>query len=198
MITFIEGTVVEKHATSVVLNVGGVGYEVFIPLSSYDKLPKESAMCKLLTHDYVREEQHSLFGFITSEERSTFRLLLGVTGIGPKIALGALSGLTVRELRAAIVSGDVKRLSSISGVGKRTAERMVVELKDKIDASDALEALAGTTSGQEDTNAHDALLALEALGYKHEKARAMVERVLKQSKDAVLGVEDIIRKALAG
>ncbi len=196
MITFVEGRVDVKQPTRVELNVGGIGYEILIPLSSYDRLPVTGEVCRILTVDYVREDQHRLFGFMTEEERRIFGLLMGISGIGPKLALSALSGLSVRELIVAISTGDTKRLSSISGVGKKMAERMVVELKDKLSAAEQLGAAAGSTEGDEGSSvSRDAALALIALGYSDADASKMVQRVIVDP--AVDTVEAIIRKALA-
>ncbi|HEY8240040.1 MAG TPA: Holliday junction branch migration protein RuvA [Kiritimatiellia bacterium] len=193
MITFLEGTLVEKDPTRVVVNVGGVGYEAFIPLSSYDRLPNPDTPCKLLTYHHVREDIEALYGFVSDAERKLFLLLLGISGIGPKIALSALGGLSVREFKTAIVTGDVKRLSSISGVGKKTAERMVVELKDKLSQGEALEALTGSEpETAADVRTRDAILALVSLGYKQVEAQAAVKKVGPQPT-----VEEIVRKALA-
>ena len=170
MITYLEGRVEEKQPTRVVLDVAGIGYEINIPLSSYDRLPSVGSSCRILIHDHVREDEHRLFGFSNDAERSMFRLLLGISGIGPKIALSALSGLSARELTAAVVEGDVKRLSSVSGIGKRMAERIVVELRDKISQGDALEALSGSDEEAQDVRLRDAVLALVSLGYKQEQA----------------------------
>ena len=195
MITFLDGILEELQPTRAVMNLGGVGYEIAIPLSSHDSLPRPGEQCRLLIYDYVREDQHSLFGFATEKERQMFTTLLGVSGIGPRLALSALSGLTVRELTSAILEGDARRLNAIPGVGKKMAERMIVELKDRIDEADAMQAVAG---GDEEGGSHarDAALALEALGYKSADARKMVEAVLKDGK-ASDNVEDIIRRALA-
>jgi len=198
VITFLNGVLVEKHPTRVVVDVGGVGYEVFVPLSSYDRLPRKDDPCKILTYDYVREDQHQLFGFVTEAERRMFVLLMGTSGIGPKLALSALSGLTVRELKAAVVEGDVKRLSSIQGVGRKMAERLVVELRDRISAGEALEAVAGAAEpAPQDARARDAVLALLALGYKQDAARKMVRQAMA-GKEPPEDVEAIIRRALAG
>lgn len=198
MITFLNGTVAEKHPTRVVLDVGGVGYEVFIPLSSFDALPPEGEACRILTHDHIREDAHLLFGFMTDGERTMFTLLMGASGIGPKLALSALSGLSVRELRLAILDGDVKRLTSISGVGKKVAERIIVELRDKIDKGDALEARAGLEPlAPEDLKSRDAVLALVSLGYKQNAAQKMVADAVKGSVGQELDTESLIRKALA-
>src|SRR5438034_2902266 len=133
MITFLEGKLVEALPTQVTVAVHGVGYEVLIPLSSFDKLPAPGREVKLLTHLAVREDAHVLYGFMTPAERELFRLLINtVSGIGPKIALNILSGMNPTAFRGAVANGDVKALSQISGVGKKTAERIVVELKDQI------------------------------------------------------------------
>lgn len=197
MITFVEGLLVEKQPTSAVLNVGGVGYELFIPISSYDRLPPLNSTCRLLTFDCVREDAHLLYGFVTEAERRLFLLLLSINGIGPKLALRALSGLSPRELKAAIVEGDVARLSSISGIGKKTAERIVVDLRDKIDSGEALEAISGRGEPTpEDMKLRDAILALIALGYKQDEARKMVTTVAKAAAIAGMSTEDVVKKAL--
>ncbi|MCX6998032.1 MAG: Holliday junction branch migration protein RuvA [Kiritimatiellaeota bacterium] len=197
MITFLEGLLVEKQPTRVVLNVHGVGYEVFVPLSSFDRLPAEQQPCRLLTYDCIREDDHRLYGFVSVAERHLFELLLGISGVGPKTALSALSGLSVRELKAAVVAGDVKRLSSISGIGKKTAERIVVELRDKLSAGEALEAVAGAAEpSARDLRARDAILALISLGYKQADAQQRIRDVLPRLKPAAT-VEEVVRAALA-
>jgi len=196
MITFLEGLLVEKDPTRVVVSAQGVGYEVFIPLSSYDRLPAAGASLRILTYDHVREDTHALYGFMTEEERRLFLLLMGVSGIGPRLALTALSGLSVRDLKAAVAKGDIKRLSSISGIGKKTAERMVVELRDKLTAGEALEAVVGAAAGEPDARLRDAILALISLGYKQADAQKRVREVLHHV-GAKTTVEEIVRKALA-
>lgn len=197
MITFLEGIIDEKEPTHVVLNVGGVGYEVVISLTSYDRLPALGETVRLLTHDHIREDEHRLFGFMTADERRVFTLLLSVSGIGPKIALSALSGMTVREIKVAIKDGDVKRLSSISGIGKKTAERMVIELRDKFGAGEIL-AASITGKPESDIKLRDAILALISLGYKRTEAQDLVLRVINQPNMTEATVEDIVRKSLAG
>src|ERR1043165_1328350 len=141
MISFLHGKLIEALPTQVIIDVHGVGYEALIPLSSYDKLPRPGEEVKLLTHLAVREDAHTLYGFMTTAERELFRLLINtVSGIGPKIALNVLSGISVTAFRGAVAGSDVKSLSQISGVGKKTAERIVVELRDKIGMAGALEA----------------------------------------------------------
>jgi Holliday junction DNA helicase RuvA len=198
MITFLEGTVVEKQPTRVVLNVGGVGYELSIPLSSYDRLPGTGETCRVLTYDHVREDDHQLFGFMTPAERRMFELLMTVSGVGPRIALSALSGLSVRDLRAAIVDGDAPRLRSVSGIGKKTAERLIVELRDKFSAGEALEVAADARPlSAEDVKVRDSVLALISLGYKRGEAHHMIREALADPKAAGATVEELVRRALA-
>src|SRR5512137_1186873 len=189
MITFLHGKLVETLPTQVTVDVHGVGYGVLIPLSSYDKLPPPGQEVKLLTHLAVREDAHVLYGFMTAAERDLFRLLINtVSGIGPKIALNVLSGMNVTALRGAVASGDVKALSQISGVGKKTAERIVVELKDKIGAAGAWEASSAQRAlSPEDQRVNDAVLALLALGFKQNEAHDAVRQA-----QAMLGAQATI------
>lgn len=196
MITFLRGVLVEKQPTGIVLDVGGVGYEVAIPLSSYDRLPSTGQEVRILTVDHVREDAHLLYGFMTEAERALYIQLISITGIGPKLALSALSGLSVRDLKAAVVEGDLKRICTISGVGKKMAERIVVELRHKLSAAESLEAVAGGDAAAERGALRDAMLALVALGYKQEDARKMVLRVQQDNPD-VNDVERIIKIALS-
>jgi holliday junction DNA helicase RuvA len=194
MITFLEGVLDEKQPARAVLNVGGVGYELLIPLSSFDRLPEAGARCRLLIHEHIREDAHELYGFASADERSIFQRLIGVSGIGPKLALGALSALSTRELKLAIANGDTARLSSISGIGKKTAGRLVIELRDKISAGEALEAAAGET-GAQDARLRDAMMALVSLGHKQLDAQQMLGAILPDI-TAEMGVEDIVRLGL--
>ena len=168
-----------------------------IPLSSYEKLPDENAKCRVLIHDHIREDSHDLFGFFTDGERRMFTLLLGISGVGPKTAIAALSGLSVRDITAAIAQGDVKRLSSISGIGKKTAERIVVELKDKLSAGESMAALSGSGEAvPEEQGIHDAVLALISLGYKQADAIKMARTAVEKLGDKPK-TEAILRFALA-
>ena len=197
MITFLHGKLVEALPTQVTVDVNGVGYDVLIPLSSFDKLPSPGNDIKLLTHLQIRDDAHVLYGFMSATERELFRMLINnVSGIGPKIALNILSGINVTAFRGAVASSDVKALSSISGVGKKTAERIVVELKDKIGKAGALEASsAGRALSESDQKINDAVLALMALGFKQPEAQESV-----RGAQAVLGlqasVEDLVRASL--
>jgi len=197
MITFLQGKLVEALPTQVTVDVNGVGYEALIPLSSFDKLPQPGHPVRLLTQLVIREDAHTLYGFMTAEERNLFRLLVHtVSGIGPKTALNVLSGISVTAFRGAVANGDIKALSQISGVGKKTAERIVVELKDKIGMAGAWEAASakhGLSANEQRIN--DAVLALVALGFKQLEAHDTV-----RGAQAVLGtqatVEELVRACL--
>jgi len=197
MIAFLRGKLMEALPTQVIVDVQGVGYEVLIPLSSYDKLPAPGSEVTLLTHLAIREDAHVLYGFLSPAERDLFRLLINtVSGIGPKIALNVLSGMTPVAFRGAVSNGDVRALSRLPGVGKKTAERIVVELRDKVGAIGAWEAAsAGRALSQEDQKVNDAVLALMALGFKQVEAHDAVRGAM-----AVLGtacsVEDLVRACL--
>lgn len=192
MITFLEGTLVEKSPARLIIRVGGIGYEVFIPLSSFDHLPDENHDCRVLIYEYIREDQHSLFGFMSELERRTFVLLMNVNGIGPKLAMSALSSLAASDLNKAIVAGDVARLTTIAGIGKKTAERMVLELRDKLAAAGMT---AGTDFGKQNNKTADAILALISLGYRQAEAGKMAAAAAPDGGEG-LSVEEIIRRAL--
>jgi Holliday junction DNA helicase RuvA len=197
MITFLHGTLIDALPTQVTVDVNGVGYEVLIPLSSFDKLPPQGGEVKLLTHLAVREDAHVLYGFMTAAERELFRLLVNtVSGIGPKIALNVLSGMNPTVFRGAVANGDVKSLSQISGVGKKTAERIVVELKDKIGEAGSWEAASAQRALlPEDRKMNDAVLALIALGFKQIEAHESV-RSAQAALGPKAGVEELVRAAL--
>ncbi|MDF7809123.1 Holliday junction branch migration protein RuvA [Pontiellaceae bacterium B12219] len=195
MITFLEGKLDNKQLARVEMNISGVGYEVFIPLSSYDRLPLEGENCRILIYHHITDVSQKLFGFCTEEERDMFMKLLTISGVGPKLAISALSGLPVRELKSALINGDIKRISSISGIGKKTAERIVVELRDKFDHSEQLDAFAPEENPTGDNRMRDAALALTALGQKPDDAAKMIKNVAAKLTPAMT-VEDLIRLAL--
>ena len=198
MITYLDGTLREVWPTQVVVEVHGVGYEVLIPLSSYDHLPQPGQPVRLLTHLQVREDAHILFGFASSEERDLFRLLVTrVSGVGPKLALAVLSGMDVMRFKAAVVDSDTASIAKISGLGKKTAERIVLELKDKLGVAAAWEAAsADKAPSAEARAANDAVLALIALGYRQVDAAKSVREVSLKNKEA--GTEELVRLALKG
>ena len=198
MIYHIRGVLVEKDPTRVVVEAAGVGYEIFIPLSTYDRLPKTGAETKLLTFHCVREDDEILFGFATPAEKELFAKLNDVSGVGPKVALSVLSGGSVGEIALAIASGNAKRLASIKGLGKKTAEKICLELRDKVNAIEALSATQ-RSSGKDAAAPilRDAILALSALGFNEETANKMVSDVSAKNPEAK-DTETIIRLALAG
>jgi Holliday junction DNA helicase RuvA len=198
MITYLEGVLREVLPTQVVVEVHGVGYEVLIPLSSYDRLPTPGQTVRLLTHLQVREDAHTLFGFASAEERDLFRLLVNrVSGVGPKLALAVLSGMDVGRFKAAVVDSDIASIAKISGLGKKTAERIVLELKDKVGVAAAWEAAgAAQAPGAGGRAANDAVLALIALGYKQADAARVVRAVAADRSEA--GTEELVRLALQG
>src|SRR6266853_1677452 len=197
MITFLQGKLVEVLPTQIVVGVNGIGYEVLIPLSSYDKLPQPGQEVKVLTHLVVREDAHILYGFMSTAEREMFRLLIHtVSGIGPRIALNILSGISVTAFRGAVANGDLKALSQISGVGKKTAERIVVELKDKVGAAGAWEAASAQRAlSADDQKVNDAVLALMALGFKQIEAHDSVRKA-QGSLGTDATVEELVRACL--
>lgn len=197
MITFLQGKLVETLPTQITINVNGIGYEVLIPLSSFQKLPPPGNDVTLLTHLAIREDAQVLYGFMTAAERELFRLLINtVTGVGPKMALNILSGMTVTAFRGAVANSDIKALSQISGVGKKTAERIVVELREKVGTAAAWEASSAQRAlSAEDQKINDAVLALVALGYKPVEAQEAV-RAANALVGPKAGLEDLVRASL--
>lgn len=195
MIAYIRGVLAEKSPTRAVLEAAGVGYELLIPISTYEKLPREGAEAKLLAYHCVREDDEILFGFATTHERELFVKLTGVSGVGPKIALAILSGASVGELALAIASGDAKRLAAVKGVGKKTAAKICVELRDKVDAL-AFSARGADGRPAASPIAADAVAALRALGFSDETSAKMVADILAKNPDAE-SVERVIKLALA-
>jgi Holliday junction DNA helicase RuvA len=196
VIAYLHGKLAESTPTHVVVDCNGVGYSVFIPLSSYDKLPPREGPVKLLTYHHVvaREGTQQLFGFVTPEEREMFLLLISVTGIGPKLAMNILSSTSISALRNAIASGDAKTLSALRGIGKKTAERLVVELKDKLGQAGPFEA-RGRAATAEEQKLTDAILALVSLGYKQVDAhKAVIGAAGKLGAGAT--VEELVRAVL--
>lgn len=193
MIARLRGNIIEAFPNRLIVDCHGVGYEAIIPISTYDHIhPTEGAKVDLRTHLHIRENAHTLYGFATEEERDVFLLLIDrVSGIGPAIALAILSGMPVPHFKTAVVAGDVSSLSRIKGIGKKTAERIVLELKDKVGVTDTWQDAA---SGQVSTQAADAELALIALGYKQVEARKAVRTILE--KDPASTTESLIRGAL--
>ncbi len=186
MIGRIAGTLVEKNPPQVVVLAHGVGYEIDVPMSTFYNLPRTGEAVELLTHLVVREDAHLLYGFLTANERAAFRQLLKVSGVGPKVALSVLSGLSVDDLAAAVASEDAARLTKVPGVGKKTAERLVLELRDRLPVA-AASAAARASAPQ----SRDVINALVGLGYNEREALAAVKQL-----PADLALADAIRQAL--
>lgn len=194
MIARLQGTLQTKSPTEVVVDVGGVGYAVSIPLTTFERLGEPGGTVTLLTHLHVREDSMQLFGFASEEERSMFRLLLAVSGIGPKLAQTILSGIPAGDLRSHIAAGNIGALTAVPGVGRKTAERLVVELKEKLSRlpwGGEQGAPAGMPAVRE-----EALLALTSLGYPRAAAERAVRSALHSSPAAGDSLEALIKAAL--
>ena len=190
MITHLKGRLTEKHPTHVVIDCGGVGYFVNISLHTYSQLPS-SENIQLFTHLQIKEDAHTLFGFMEASEREIFRLLLSVSGIGSSTARTMLSSMTPFQIRDAIATGDVPSIQAIKGIGAKTAQRVILDLKDKVLKIYDLDEVYPNSNN---TNKEEALSALEVLGFQRKQAEKAVDKVLSQ--DASLSVEDIIKHAL--
>jgi Holliday junction DNA helicase RuvA len=181
----IQGILAEKNFPQVVVSCHGVGYEIDVPMSTFYPLPRTGEEVTLLTHLVVREDAHLLYGFLTAGERTAFRQLLKISGVGPKVALALLSGLSVDDLAAAVTNGDAARLTKVPGIGKKTAERLVLELRDK------LPRVTGTARAESPDGGGDVIGALLGLGYNEREAQAAVKQL-----PADLQLADAIRQAL--
>jgi len=211
MIVSIQGTLVSATPLLAVIETHGLGYEVHVPITTAEKLPHIGSSVKLHTVAIYREDSQALYGFATLEERDLFKLLIEhVSGVGPKVALTIMSRLSLPVLRSAIISADIGLLSKCPGIGKKTAERLVVELKDKIGfvgggaavippaPAEAGAAVPLTSAGALDTRMHDAVLALTALGYKLPDAEKAVRRAASAGGSASATTEELVKRALAG
>ena len=196
MIASLTGRLAFKAPTYLVLDVHGVGYEVFIPLSTYYGLPNLSESISLSVHTHVREDAIQLFGFLTSQEKDAFVLLTSVSGVGPKLALSVLSALPVSNLVSAIQSGDVEKLTTVPGIGNKSASRLVLELKDKVEKLHPGLAPASESPRQgEDATFDDALSALVNLGYRPQDAKVALKQVKKSNAKSIV-LKDMIRESL--
>ena len=196
MIASLTGRLAFKAPTHLVLDVHGVGYEVFIPLSTYYGLPNLSDSISLSVHTHVREDAIQLFGFLTSQEKDAFVLLTSVSGVGPKLALSVLSALPVSDLVSAIHAGDVEKLTTVPGIGHKSASRLVLELKDKVEKLYLGLASASESPRQgEDATFDDALSALVNLGYRPQDAKEALKQVKKSNAESIV-LKDMIRESL--
>ena len=186
MIGRIHGKLAEKHPPQIVVDVHGVGYEIDVPMSTFYQLPATGADVSLYTHMVVREDAHQLYGFATEAERHAFRQLLKISGVGARTALSVLSGLSVSDLRAAVSTQDAGRLTKVPGIGKKTAERLLLELRDRLDA-----VLVAASAAKGDGQAGDVTNALLALGYNEREAAWAIKQLPAES-----NVADAIRQSL--
>lgn len=193
MYSYINGSLASKSQDRAVLDVGGVGYLLNIPYSTYQALPELNETVKLNTYLAVREDSMTLYGFKTNEELRIFELLISVSGIGPKLAIGVLSDITAADFSVAVITDDVNRLTKISGIGKKTAQRMIIELKDKM-KSETIENMPNEPVIRNVVNneIEEAISALQVLGYSNKDAVDMVNKTYKEG----MGIEDIIKQAL--
>ncbi|MBE6384403.1 MAG: Holliday junction branch migration protein RuvA [Lentisphaerae bacterium] len=198
MIARLTGILAESSFTSCVVDCGGVGYEVQIPVSTFDKLPQPGEQVVLKIHTAVREDAITLFGFATEEERKLFRLLIEVSGIGGKLALNVLSSTAVTTFCAAVAASDVKALSRINGIGKRTAERIIVELRDKLNSGLGGDmAIAAAVSSPENASAiNDVSLALEQLGFKRDAIDKVLKNLAAELPEGEIDGEKLLRNAI--
>ena len=196
MIATLTGILKFKSPTEILVEVHGIGYTISIPLSTYEKLGDLGSSVSLLTHFHVREDAMLLFGFSTEEERRLFKLLISVSGIGPKIAQSTLSGMNVEELKSHIVGGNVNALMTIPGVGRKTAERLIVELRDKagktLTESEPISAIGMATAAMR----IEALQALTSLGYNQQIAEKAIRLVVKEAEGSTISLEELIKRAL--
>jgi Holliday junction DNA helicase RuvA len=184
MIAFLRGRVITKQPNRVVVDVAGVGYDVHVPLSTFYEVGEEGADVSLRVYTHVREDALQLYGFLTDLERQVFERLIGISGIGPKLAIAVLSGMDSRELVVAVQRADVARLTGIPGIGKKTAERIVLELKDRLTQLAAPAAIGTTPVSTGDRLRADLLSALQNLGYHRPQAERAIDAALRASPDA--------------
>ncbi|HBM16578.1 MAG TPA: Holliday junction branch migration protein RuvA [Lentisphaeria bacterium] len=196
MIGKIKGILDKVSISEVIIDCNGVGYEIIIPLSTYDKLPREGEKLVLFSHLHVREGEMTLFGFATQEEKDLFRLLNTITGIGPRLAVKILSSISVTSFCEAISSADIKTLSKINGVGPKSAQRLIIELKDKISIISPESAYSTTAASAPPKHTEEAILALVSLGFKYDMAKKTVLKIVSEIPSAEQSSENIIRIAL--
>ncbi len=195
MIAHLKGRLLDKSPVSLVVDVQGVGYEVFIPLTAYYQLPECGATIALFIHTHLREESLKLFGFLNAEEKQMFELLIRISKVGPKIALAILSGMTAQDLTQAVFNNDISTLNTIPGVGRKTAERLALELKDKLSEMNLQPQTAAVTGSAPGNGLRDdAVSALVNLGYKKAQAEQALQKVWRD--EARPSLENLIRDSL--
>jgi holliday junction DNA helicase RuvA len=195
MFSHLKGILFHKAPTEIVVDVNGVGYAVSIPVSTYEKLGETGTTVTILTHTHVREDILQLYGFATEAEREIFRMLISVSGIGPKIAQGILSGVQPNELQNLIAQANVSALTAIPGVGRKTAERLIVELRDKIAKLDSGSLAPGSTDTSQGIRA-EALMALISLGYNRAAAEKAIRTALQELNGKETSIQELLKQAL--
>jgi holliday junction DNA helicase RuvA len=195
MITYLKGFLTKKSPTEAVIDVGGIGYSVHISLSTYEKLSEIGTPLQLLTYFHIREDIQQLFGFFTDHEREMFKLLISISGIGPRMAQTILSGIRPDELVRIISMGNISALVAVPGVGKKTAERLILELKDKVGKIDSGIPVSGIDQSSISIRS-EALNALLSLGFSREKAEVSIRTVLNESDSKSISIEELIKRAL--
>jgi len=188
MIGFLTGKIISSKPTQILLDVNGVGYSVNISINTFEKI-SEKETASLFIHTSVKEDSITLFGFFTQSEKEMFELLISISGIGPKVSLGILSGISIEDLKDAINSGNISRLIAIPGIGRKTAERVLLELRNKVDA------IKTDGSIRESSAKDEAISALATLGYQRQNSERIVRELLNEN--SKLSLEELIRKALA-
>ncbi len=196
MIARLAGKLAAKSPTEIVVDVGGVAFALSIPFSTFERLAEVGSQISVYTHLHVREDALQLYGFFTEEERELFRILISVNGIGPKMAQGILSGIPVTDLKSHILSGNSGALTAIPGVGRKIAERLVVELRDRISRTDGTSFSGGTSASNGSGIRSEALLALTSLGYNRAAAEKALRGAVQESPEAESSVESLIKAAL--
>jgi Holliday junction DNA helicase RuvA len=196
MIASLRGTLISKSPTEVVLDVQGTGYAVSIPLSTFERLGDLRTEVTLLTHLHVREDAMQLFGFVTEEERLLFRLLISVNGIGPRMGQSILSGIPVNELRQHIIAGNLGALTAVPGIGRKLAERLVVELRDRLVKLQPEAAAVAGSSPEQARARSEALLALTSLGYQRSAAEKALRAALTEAQGTDPSLQTLIKLAL--
>ncbi len=192
MIGYLTGKIISKRPTQIIMDVNGVGYKINISINTFEKISENKEAVSLHTYLSVREDSLDLYGFFSESEKDMFQLLISISGIGPKLALGILSGIQIDELKEALKAGNISRIIAVPGVGRKTAERLMVELRDKVDS---IAEEIGTLTGKSYSVKNDAVTALTNLGYNHKTADQAVRKVLESSPK--ISIEGLIKETLA-
>ncbi len=197
MYSYLQGKLVEKTVTKAIIDINGIGYELVIPLSTYHALPEVGAVVKLNTYLYVREEILRLYGFVTRDEKDFFELINSVSGFGPKVSISILSHINISDFKRAILEDDIAILTQVPGIGKKSAERLLLELKSKVDTVLPIEGQVKSVKGKDANRlAEDIILALISLGYNQAQAKKSFQRVATEGDVSGVGLEELIKRCL--